>query len=108
MPNPVHEEAAVLEKRRATIKHQIDQASDMRPGSLVERYRRCGKPGCHCAGKGASGHGPSWSLTRTVGGKTVTRIIPPHAVDATTHAPSPETAGTPQSAEGRVTFISQS
>ena len=25
MPNPAHEEAAVLEKRRATIKHQIDQ-----------------------------------------------------------------------------------
>ena len=83
MPNPVHEEPAVLEKRRAAIKRQIDQASDMRPGSLVERYRRCGKSGCHCAGKGASGHGPSWSLTRAVGGKTVTRIIPPHAVDAT-------------------------
>ena len=83
MPNPAHEEAAVLEKRRAAIKHQIDQTSDMRPGSLVERYRRCGKPGCHCAGKSASGHGPSWSLTRAVGGKTVTRIIPPHAVDAT-------------------------
>ena len=83
MPNPAHEEAAVLEKRRAAIKHEIDQASDMRPGSLVERYRRCGKPGCHCAGKSASGHGPSWSLTRAVGGKTVTHIIPPHAVDAT-------------------------
>ena len=83
MPNPAHEEAAVLEKRRAAIKHQIDQASDMRPGSLVKRYRRCGKPGCHCAGKSASGHGPSWSLTRAVGGKTVTRIIPPHAVDVT-------------------------
>ncbi len=83
MPNPAHEEAAVLETRRAAIKHQIDQASDMRPGSLVERYRRCGKPGCHCAGTSASGHGPSWSLTRGVGGKTVTHIIPPHAVDAT-------------------------
>ena len=80
---PAHEEAAVLEKRRAAIKHQIVEARDMRPGSLVERYRRCGKPGCHCAGKGAGGHGPSWSLTRAVGGKTVTRIIPPHAVEAT-------------------------
>ncbi len=73
----------MLEKHRAAIKHQIDEARDMRPGSLVERYRRCGKPGCHCAGTGASGHGPSWSLTHAVGGKTVTRIIPPHAVDAT-------------------------
>ena len=83
MPTPAHEGAAVLEKRRAAIKHQIGQASDMRPGSLVERYRRCGKPGCHCAEKGGRGHGPSWSLTRAVGGKTVTRIIPPQAVDAT-------------------------
>ncbi len=73
----------MLEKHRAAITHQIDGARDLRPGSLVERYRRCGKPGCHCAGTGASGHGPSWSLTHAVGGKTVTRIIPPHAVDAT-------------------------
>jgi len=55
----------------------------LRPGSLVERYRRCGKPGCHCAGKGAEGHGPSWSLTREVGGKTITRVIPTGAVAQT-------------------------
>ena len=55
----------------------------MRPGSLVERYRACGKPGCHCAKKGSRGHGPSWSLTREVGGKTVTKVIPAQAVEAT-------------------------
>jgi hypothetical protein len=48
----------------------------MRPGSLVERYRKCGKPSCHCARKNASGHGPSFSLTHPVKGKTVTKIIP--------------------------------
>ena len=29
------------------------------------------KPNCHCAAPGARGHGPSRSLTRAVGGKTV-------------------------------------
>jgi hypothetical protein len=30
-------------------------------GSLIERYLRCGKPGCHCA-KGR-GHGPKYYLS---------------------------------------------
>jgi hypothetical protein len=49
---------------------------DMRPGSLVERYRKCGKSSCRCAKKGAQGHGPSYSLTHAVKGKTVTNVIP--------------------------------
>ena len=50
---------------------------------MVARYRKCGKPYCHCAKEGSRGHGPSWSLTRQVAGKTVTRIIPPAAVAQT-------------------------
>ena len=72
-----------LEQRRADLKVKLGAAGDLRPGSLVERYRRCGKPGCHCAGAGSHGHGPSWSLTREVGGKTITRVIPPAAVART-------------------------
>jgi hypothetical protein len=48
----------------------------MRPGSLVPRFRKCGKPSCHCAKKGSQGHGPSYSLTHAVAGKTVTHVIP--------------------------------
>ena len=55
----------------------------MRPGSLVERYRRCGKARCRCAREGSVGHGPIWSLTREVAGKTVTRVIPSSAVERT-------------------------
>jgi len=44
--------------------------------SLAERYRKCGKPNCHCAQPDEPGHGPSWSLTHDVKGKTTTRIIP--------------------------------
>jgi len=65
-----------LQLKRDQIKLQLSQVGDMRPGSLVERYRRCGKPSCHCAQKGAPGHGPSYSLTHAVRGKTVTHIIP--------------------------------
>ena len=69
-----------LRARRDQLKAQLAEVGDLRPGSLVERYRRCGKPNCHCAGKGADGHGPSWSLTREVAGKTVTTVIPAAAV----------------------------
>ena len=72
-----------LKERRAELKAKLVGVGDLRPGSLVERYRRCGKAGCHCAGKEAPGHGPSWSLTRGVAGKTVTRIVPAAAVPDT-------------------------
>lgn len=40
-----------------------------RPGSLVARYRKCGKPTCHCTRESDPGHGPSWPLTRAVKGR---------------------------------------
>ncbi len=66
-----------LKRRRRELRRLLAEIGEMRPGSLVKRFRRCGKPGCHCAQPGAAGHGPSWSLTRGVHGKTVTKIIPP-------------------------------
>lgn len=72
-----------LEKRRHEIRAELASIGDLRPGSLVPRYRKCGKSNCHCASKEGGGHGPSWSLTRQVGGKTATRIIPPSAVAQT-------------------------
>ena len=82
MPAP-RDDVRTLAQRRADLKTQVSQVGDLRPGSLVERYRRCGKAGCHCAAKDSEGHGPSWSLTREVGGKTVTRVIPAEAVAQT-------------------------
>jgi len=83
MPTPNGDTVHRLEQRRAELKAKLAQVGDLRPGSLVERYRRCGKATCHCAARGAEGHGPSWSLTREVGGKTVTRVIPAEAVAQT-------------------------
>jgi hypothetical protein len=66
----------VLQAKREQLKARLVEIGDMRPGSLVERFRKCGKPTCHCAEKEAAGHGPCYSLTHAVEGKTVTRVIP--------------------------------
>jgi hypothetical protein len=65
-----------LLQQREQLKSQLAAVGDMRPGSLVPRYRKCGKSSCHCAKKGTEGHGPSYSLTHAVRGKTVTNVIP--------------------------------
>jgi len=73
---PTNPDINALVLQRDQLKERISQVGEMRPGSLVARFRKCGKPTCHCAKKGAKGHGPSYSLTHPVGGKTHTRIIP--------------------------------
>lgn len=83
---PQAETIQTLEQRRARLREHFATIGDLRPGSLVGRYRRCGKPGCHCAQPGAVGHGPSWSLTRAVQGKTVTHVIPGGPAVARTQA----------------------
>ncbi len=65
-----------LKRRREDLKAKLAAVGDMRRGSLVGRYRKCGKPNCHCAASEAAGHGPCWSLTRDVDGKTATKVIP--------------------------------
>lgn len=65
-----------LLQQRDQLKSQLAALGDMRPGSLVARFRKCGKPSCRCAKKGVQGHGPSYSLTHAVKGKTVTNVIP--------------------------------
>lgn len=65
-----------LETQREHLKLQLSGLGDLRPGSLLERYRKCGKPNCHCALSDDAGHGPSWSLTHDVKGRTATKVIP--------------------------------
>ncbi|MDA8334209.1 MAG: hypothetical protein M0Z41_04305 [Peptococcaceae bacterium] len=70
-----------LTKQRDAIKAELAEIGDMRPGTLVPRFRKCGKPNCHCAKDGDPGHGPSWALTWKADGKTTARIIPSQAVE---------------------------
>jgi len=71
--NPKHRR---LLEQRETLKAQLAAVGDMRPGFLMGRFRKCGKPGCHCARHDSPGHGPSWSLTHQVAHHTKTRVIP--------------------------------
>jgi len=83
---PTSPELNTLLLKRDQLKSQLAQVGEMRPGSLVARFRKCGKPSCHCAKKGDQGHGPSYSLTRPVAGKTVTRVIPSGSAVAQTRS----------------------
>ena len=72
-----------LEARRDRLREALGALGDLRPGTLVERFRKCGKPTCHCAREGDPGHGPVWTLVFRVRGKSKTRVIPPEAVERT-------------------------
>lgn len=65
-----------LRDRRDQLAASLARVEDLRPGFLTARFRKCGKPNCHCAQKDSPGHGPSYSLTHRVAGKTVTQVIP--------------------------------
>ncbi len=68
--------------RRQQLLQQIAALDDLRPGSLVASYRKCGKPNCRCSGPGHPGHGPRWILTHRVNGKTRIRTIHPDQLAA--------------------------
>ena len=55
------EPAAVLRKRRRALVSQLPPLRSILRGSLIERYKRCGKPGCKCAD--GPGHGPKYYLS---------------------------------------------
>ena len=73
---PTSDTLAALTLRRDRIQQELVSVGDLRPGSLTRRFLQCGKPRCRCQRDGATGHGPYWSLTFKVQGKTVTRSIP--------------------------------
>ncbi len=47
----------------------------MRRGSLSERTVKCSKPGCRCGEDSGARHGPYFSLTRKIDGKTRSRLL---------------------------------
>ena len=64
-------------RRRERLLRTLPDLRAILRGSLVERYRRCGRPNCRCARKGDPGHGPAWYLMVTLGpGKTVQVYVP--------------------------------
>jgi hypothetical protein len=62
-------------RAQAAIAAALGGAGFALPGSLVERRIRCGKEGCRCAADPGQLHGPYFSWTRKVHGRTVTRLL---------------------------------
>jgi hypothetical protein len=54
---------------------ELAQPRPMRRGSVSERTIRCGKPNCACATDPKARHGPYFSFTQAVGGKTRSRFL---------------------------------
>ena len=61
---------AALRKRRQALLHQLPPLKAILRGSLIERYKRCGKPGCKCAD--GPGHGPKYYLSVSYPGPAAT------------------------------------
>src|SRR5450631_3907928 len=53
--------SSALRKRRQTLLRKLPPLGALLRGSLIERYKRCGKPGCKCAE--GPGHGPKYYLS---------------------------------------------
>src|ERR1700760_2118993 len=52
---------AAWRNRRQALLRQLPPLQSILRGSLIERYKRCGKPGCKCAD--GPGHGPKYYLS---------------------------------------------
>ena len=50
-----------VEKTPQALLRQLPPLKAILRGSLIERYKRCGKPGCKCAD--GPGHGPKYYLS---------------------------------------------
>jgi cell fate (sporulation/competence/biofilm development) regulator YlbF (YheA/YmcA/DUF963 family) len=71
---------ASLRRRRAQLASLMPDLKRLIRGSLVERYKKCGKSGCHCAQD--RGHGPAYYLSVTLApGKTRSYYIPAELKD---------------------------
>ena len=87
MPAP---DSRSADQARAAIAAALGQIGFTLPGSITIRRARCGKPRCACTADPPSLPGPCIQWTRTVHGKTVTRLLTP----AQYHAYAPWFAST--------------
>jgi hypothetical protein len=58
-----------------TLAELLADAQPMRRGSLSERYVKCSKTDCACCENEQARHGPYYSVSRVVNGKTQSRWL---------------------------------
>ncbi len=67
---------ASLRRRRTTLLKRLASVDlQILRGSLIERYIRCGKPGCKCAE--GPGHGPKYYLSVSYPGRRPEQVYVP-------------------------------
>ena len=71
-PVPKRLSAAATPNRGPTV---LGPVRPLRRGVASERYVTCSKAGCACAHDSDARHGPYFSLTRAVRGRTRTRLV---------------------------------
>ncbi len=59
-----------LEREKGKLLERIQGIGDMRSGSLSVRYQRCSKSPCVCDDPQHPGHGPIYSFSTVMDGKT--------------------------------------
>lgn len=70
-----NQSAALLRKKRKALLRRLPPMNAILRGSLIERYKRCGKPGCRCAQ--GPGHGPKYYLSVShTDGKPLVDYVP--------------------------------
>ena len=60
---------------RKALADALTEIDGLLPGSVVVRHMRCGKRVCACKADPPALHGPYIQWTRTVQGKTVTKLL---------------------------------
>ena len=60
---------------RKALAEALAHIDGLLPGSVVVRLMRCRKPNCACKADPPTLHGPYTQWTRTVEGKTVTKLL---------------------------------
>lgn len=69
MSNPV------VPEKVSDLASQLAEPRPMRRGSVSERYVKCNKAGCACADDTDARHGPYYSVSRVVKGRTRSRWL---------------------------------
>jgi hypothetical protein len=64
-----------LAERARVVSAPLAEPKPMRRGSVSERYVKCSKPGCPCAERPEARHGPYYSWTRKIDGRTQSRFL---------------------------------
>jgi len=64
-----------LESKRKLLLKKLKKLGDFRRGTIVERYRKCGKINCVCQKKEHKGHGPYYEWTTTINKKSYAKHL---------------------------------